>query len=49
MPEKARRDIPNEVFNAQNRAEDIISIRGIGLDVDNDNNLAPKNIPNPQD
>ena len=49
MAEISVRDLPNEVFNAQNRAEDIANIRGMGLDVDDHNDPAPENIPNPQD
>ena len=37
--------IPNHLFHATNRQEDIQMLRALGLDVDNDNEPAPENIP----
>ena len=34
-----------KVFSAMNCAEDIAMVRGMGLDVDNDNEPSPENIP----
>ena len=38
-------DISNDIFTAQNVAEDIACIRGEGFEVDDDNNPAPEKIP----
>lgn len=35
------------VFCMGNNAEDIATVRALGLDVDDDNNPAPENIPDP--
>ena len=40
-------DLLEDIFNLRNRAEDIAQNRGLELDVDDDNNPAPKNIPTP--
>ena len=37
--------IENSVFSASNRAEDIAMVRGMGLDVDDDNEPSVENIP----
>ena len=41
------REIDDSVFFANRTAEDILNIRNQGLDVDNDNEPAPENIPAP--
>ena len=50
-PETAEDDGPaeinNSVYNARNTTEDIMTVRGMGLDVDNDNDPAPQNVPTP--
>ena len=40
-------DIPVEVFRSNASAEDIANVRRLGLDVDDDNEPAPENIPSP--
>ena len=39
--------IDDDVYFAQNRAEDIARVRNEGFEVDDDNDPAPKNIPAP--
>ncbi len=38
-------EIPDEIFRAGNRAEDIALVRGQGFEVDDDNDPAPENVP----
>ena len=38
-------EIPDRVFHSGNNSEDIAHIRSLGLDVDDDNEPAPENIP----
>ena len=38
-------EIGDDIFTAQNVAEDIACIQGQGFEVDDDNDLAPENIP----
>ena len=40
-----REEIPDEIFRAGNRAEDIALVRGQGFEVDDDNDPAPENVP----
>ncbi len=40
-----REEIPEEIFQARNRAEDIALVRGQGFEVDDDNDPAPENVP----
>ena len=39
-------EIPDNVFHSSGDAEDIANVRRLGLDVDDDNEPAPENIPN---
>ena len=38
-------EIPDEIFQVGNRAEDIALVRGQGFEVDDNNEPAPENIP----
>jgi hypothetical protein len=38
-------EIPDEIFHAGNRAEDIALVQGQGFEVDDNNDPAPENIP----
>ena len=44
-PTETREEIDRGVFQARNNAEDIANVRAQGLDVDNNNDPAPENIP----
>ena len=48
-PGRASRDLPEEIFQSKNRAEDIANIRGMGLDVDDNNDPALENIPDQEE
>ena len=41
----ATQTIGDEIFFAQNRAEDIACVRAEGFEVDDDNDPAPENVP----
>ena len=43
--EEAPEEIPHEVLNAGNHAEDIALVQAMGFMVDNDNEPAPENVP----
>ena len=40
-----KEELEKNVFGATNRSEDIAMLRGMGLDVDDDNEPSPENVP----